>query len=354
MDLGDTLRSVALPLVRFGGYMANALIFGIPIFSLLVLRPSFAGLDGEGWDEGRLRIACRLEGLIRAGLVASFVTTAAYFLLQATVVSEFTGQEIDADSVGSLLQTSFGRWYALRFPLLAALAVVLLGRVRQWSMTSTGAGEHEPPKAWWAVWVLLASGLFVTTTFAGHAAVSSPRTLALANDLLHQAFVGVWFAGIVGLAVVLPEGWRASPDEGLRLLAPAVSRFATVAIWSIGLAAVTGTFQSLFNVEKVGDLIDSSYGRALALKILLFFGILGLGAVNHYVVKKSLKRATETGEDGGAARLFRRTIAAELAIAIGLMAATGLLAGLARTRPSSAPPPQPADFTQTRQNGASG
>jgi copper transport protein len=337
MDLGDTLRSIALPLVRLGGYMATSLLFGIPMFALLVLRPNFRDLEGPGWDEGRRRIASRLEGLVRASLIAAALTTALYFLLQATVIAEFTGEEIDPDSIGSILKTSFGRWYALRFPLLAALAVVLIGRVRLWVMASASGDEHEGPKAWWIVWLFLGFGLFVTTTFAGHAAVSSPRSLALANDLLHQVFVSTWFAGIVGLAVVLPEGWSAAPDRGLSLLAPAVSRFAKVAIWSIGLAALTGTFQSLFNLASPSDLIDSSYGRTLALKILLFFGILALGGVNHYLVQKRLARALSDGVEGGAAHLFRRTIAAELAIAIGLMAATGLLVGLARTRPSSAP-----------------
>lgn len=329
---------MALPLVRLSGYMANALIFGIPAFCLLVVRPSLRGLEGPDWDVGRARIAARLEGLVRAGLIATALSAVLYFLLQATVLAEFTGEGMDPDAIGSLMETSFGRWYALRIPLVAALGVLLLGRVGSWATAGTGDGRPAPPAAWWGLWMTLGLGLFVTATFSGHAAVSSPRTTALVNDLLHQVAVGIWFAGVVGLAVVLPEGWASRRVDGLRLLTPAVSRFARVALVSISLAAVTGTINSFLNLQAFGDLLDSSYGRTLALKIALFLLVLMLGGINHYFVRERLQRASRNRTAEPSVRLlFRRTIAAELAIALALMAATGLLVGLARTRPSSAP-----------------
>ncbi|HVF53648.1 MAG TPA: CopD family protein [Actinomycetota bacterium] len=330
MDVEDALRSIALPLVRFGGFAATALVMGIPAIILLVLRPSFSGLEGHDWDAGRAGVAARLEGFVRAALISSVATTALYLLLQATVVSELRDTDMGGDTLTSVVETSFGRWQAIRFPILAGLAAILVGKVR-------GSLRPGGMRAWWALWLGLGVALTATSSMSGHAAVSSPRTLAILNDVVHLVSGSIWFAGIVVLAVVLPDGWRnRSQEDGVKLLAPAVTAFSRVALVSISVVAVTGTLNSLFNVESPGDLLSSGYGRTLALKIILFLGILALGGINHFVLRRKLELSLAGGRPGGAHRAFRRTIAIELAIAIGLMALTGLLTGLARTRPSVA------------------
>jgi putative copper resistance protein D len=86
-------------------------------------------------------------------------------------------------------------------------------------------------------------------------------------------------------------------------------------------------------MEKLSDFWEESYGRAIALKIVLFVGILALGGINHYFVRDRLERARESGEPSDTQRLFRKTIGTELAIALSIMLLTGLLVGLARTKP---------------------
>ncbi len=70
----------------------------------------------------------------------------------------------------------------------------------------------------------------------------------------------------------------------------------------------------------------------MALKVALFGGVLLLGGLNHFFVRRRLARELGGSDTGGARSLFRRTIAGELVIALLLMAVTGLLAGLSRTR----------------------
>jgi putative copper export protein len=101
---------------------------------------------------------------------------------------------------------------------------------------------------------------------------------------------------------------------------------------SIGVLAATGTLNSFLHVGKLGDLVGTSYGRTLGLKILLFLLVLGLGAMNHFVLRDRLKQAQAQEGSLEPARLFRKTIAAELVLALLLMGMTGLLVGLARTR----------------------
>lgn len=343
MGFEDDLRTVAYTLLRFTAFSSHALLLGLVPVLLLVFRPAFLAVDDPAaWRRGRQRFAGRLERLTQAALIASVTSTLLILLLQAALISELSPSgEVSGGAFSSVLDTSFGRWHALRIPLAAALAILLVGRVRQWSLLGTAPGEESPGSIWWGAWALLATGLLVTTTLSGHSTVASPTGLAIANDILHLLSSGTWFAGIIILAVALPDGWI---DQGagarLQLLSPAVNRFARVAMISITIVAITGTLNSFFHVGRLDDMFSTTYGQTLTIKIIFFFGILAFGGVNHYVVERRLAKARATGTEKDAHRVFRKTIAAELAIALIVMLLTGLLTGLSRTKgPSAAPPP---------------
>jgi copper transport protein len=348
MGWEETLRSVAFSLVRFSAFAANALIFGLVPILLLVLRPSFAGLPQDsGWARGRRRLSERLEGLFQASLVASVTATAIALVLYAVQQAEvLTAGELGTGSFESVFDSTFGRWYLIRFPVVAVLAVLLGGRVRRFSLSGAGDERSAPPRILWVLWAALGLLLLVSSTFSGHAAVAAPRLVAIVTDAIHLAAGATWFAGIVLLAVALPDAWRAHGEaERLRLLAPVVVRFSHVALVSITIVAITGVISSFLHVAQVDDLVDSGYGRALAIKILIFFGILLLGAINHFVLRARMTSGLESGEPVSAQRLFRKTIAAELAIALAIFGTTGVLTGLARTRQTTAAPAS-VDLTQ--------
>ena len=348
----EDLRSVAYTLARFTGFSANAVLFGAVPVLLLVLRPAFAGLTEDQWSRGRRRVGARLEGIVQASLIASATATAIALLLQAVLVAQLNREPLDFHSFSSSLNTTFGQWYLLRFPLLVGLAVLIVGKVRRSALAGAGDGERAPGRAWWVAWAAFGLALLATNSFSGHAAVAQPHAVAVLNDLVHLASGAIWFAGIIVLAIVLPDGWSgAPPAERARLLAPAVTRFSKVALVTIGIVAVTGTVNSFLDVNALGDLIDTGYGRTLALKIGLFLFVLALGGINHFFLRKRLERA-ERGDSpdaaAGAQGMFRRTIAAELAIAIGLMGMTGLLVGQARTKENVVVRPPGTDLSSRR------
>ncbi|MGH2697813.1 MAG: copper resistance D family protein, partial [Actinomycetota bacterium] len=194
-------------------------------------------------------------------------------------------------------------------------------------------GEKRPGVAWWSLWFVLSVTLLGTWSFAGHAAVSSPAWAALINDVIHLAAGAAWFAGIVILAVALPDAWqdRERPDR-LQVLSEVVSRFSRVALISIIIVAATGTLNSFFNLENPRDLIDSGYGITLTIKIVLFLGIVALGAINHFLIRKRLRKAATEGGSADPYGLFRKTLATELVLGLLLIGSTGLLVGLDRTR----------------------
>jgi copper transport protein len=333
MEVEQTLRSISFVVVRFAGFSANALLFGLVPVCLLVLRPAFAGLPPAEWTSGLRRLAARLEGLAQAGLVASALATALALLLQVLLVASLTGGDLGLGSLEAVIASSFGAWHLLRFPLLGALVVLLVRRIRHESLAGVAGGKGRPPSAWWFSWGVIALGLLATTSLSGHAAVADPVAVALVNDVVHLAAGATWFTGIVVLAVALPDAWRGGEElDRLALLAEAVGRFSRVALVSIVVVAVTGALNSFLNVGSFGDLLSSGYGRALALKIGLFVVVLGLGGINHLYIRRRLRAAARSGTPTRSQSLFRKTIALELAVGIAVLGVTGLLAGFARTR----------------------
>lgn len=328
------LRDIAFTCVRFLAFSAHAFLFGVPFILLVVLRPVFASLDRDGWAQGRSRVAARIEGAVQASLIASVIATALAIAIQASLLAELSDGELTTGAFRAVFKTSFGQWHLSRYLLLAVLAVMLMGKVRARSLKLDGA----PGLWWWLGWMALGLGLLSTHSFTGHAAVASPQPLGLLNDVVHLAFGSVWFAGIVVLAVFLPDAWRSRGDaESLTLLGPIVARFSKVAMISITVVAVTGALNSFFNVGYLKDLVEAPYGISLTVKVVFFLGILAMGGINHFFLSKRLQQGMENPRAGGAQRFFRVTIAIELAIGLTIMGVTGWLSGQAKTRKVMAP-----------------
>lgn len=339
MGFEETFRSVTLTLSRTISFSAHLFLFGLVPLFLLVLRPSFAGLSGDEWRTARARMARRLEGMVQAALTATALATLIALVVQFALVSEVDGGEITSRPIFSVLETRFGSMYLLRFPLLAGLVVLLVGRVRSWGLSGTEPGETSPGKAWWIGWAGLAGALMATSSFSGHAGVGSPVTVSIANDLLHLACAATWFTGIVVLALVLPDGWRGRTEsEKVRLLAPAVVRFSTVAMVTITVLGITGVLNSYLHVGRLADMFETRYGISISLKILVYLGILAMGGVNHFFVKRKLQAALDQGRGDPSQHLFRRTIAIELIMALLILGITGFLTGEGRTRGTETPP----------------
>lgn len=338
MGFEEILRNVAYTITRFMAFSGHAFLFGAPAVLLLVLRPSFRDAGNDRWSDGRRRVAERLEGLIGSALIASAVATAVAIALQATLVAEIEEGDLTTPSFLSVFSTTFGQWHLFRYPVLAGLLVLLSGKVVQWSLRPSGGAS----RVWWIGWLGLSLALLATSSFTGHAAVASPRALGLLNDIVHLGAASVWFSGIVIFAVLLPDAWRGRDDlTSLELLAPAVIRFSKVALIAITIVAVTGTINSLLNVAELSDMWRSPYGLSLSTKIALFVGILGLGGVNHLVLRERMRRGTDSARARSAQRTFRITIATELVIAVLIMGTTGWLVGQSKTRQTPLPPTNP-------------
>ncbi|MCA1708031.1 MAG: CopD family protein [Actinobacteria bacterium] len=319
MTIEDALRNVAFSLLRLTTFASNGLLFGLPIFVLAVLRPSVSSAGSRAPGAGR-----RVEDLVRAALTGAVAAVLVTLLLQTALVAGLQASELGGRALSSVLSSGFGTWSLLRIPLLLGMGILLVGRVDT-------AVDEGAPALWWGSWLSLAGAVLVATSLAGHARVSAPPASVI-NDSLHLASGSTWFAGVVALVVILPI---AAMGRGRKLVvAAAVTRFSKIAFASIALAAVTGTLNSYLDVRRIRDLWATNYGVTLSLKIAFFLAIVGLGAMNHFVIRRRLERevVADDAHGEGAGALFRKTVGLEVAIAIVLLGVTAVLTGLAPTK----------------------
>jgi copper transport protein len=235
-----------------------------------------------------------------------------------------------------LLGSTTGRWLLWRAAMLAAAGAAvgwLLARPATDPplLAPAAAGGPRPRRAA-TVGPLLAIGLaggagMLVHALAGHAAgPSSLRPLNLLAQWTHLLAVGVWIGGLVWLFAGLRRHATARPTREM------VLRFSKLAGISLAVVVVTGVVRAADELGGWGRLVDSRFGRALDLKLLLFAGLVGLGALNRY----RLVPLFQAGARRRAATRLRRSVGAELGLAAAVLAAAALLSQLAPGAPDGA------------------
>jgi copper transport protein len=223
------------------------------------------------------------------------------------VVMTLAERAIVGVSLATLLGASAGGPFVEQAIAVAVCGVAVAGfvvRPGRWTVAAVGLSA--------------VAALFVHV-HGGHADGRSPfRLLDLAVQGAHVTAVGVWIGGLVWLLL----GFRgASRAERARR----VHAFSTLAGVALAVVLATGVARALAEVGPLGDLVHTSFGVALLVKLALVAVLVGLGAVNRFRVVPAL-----AGEAApSAARAFARVSRAEIVAAAAVLAATAVLSGLA-------------------------
>ena len=195
---------------------------------------------------------------------------------------------------------------------------------------------------------IVGCALALTPALAGHAHTQSPVALLVSADVVHVVGMSAWLGGLVFLLFAVPAATRAlEPADRTRLLAATLQRFSPLALASVLALAVTGTIQALVEVRTLDALTGTAFGRAVAIKAILLLVLIGLGAINRQRVVPSLRRLAAGGAaPGDAGRLLRRTLRAEVALIVTVLAVTGALTGYAPPTAATAATAGPVSVTQ--------
>jgi copper transport protein len=334
-----TVTEVAAGAVRAVAYGALAAGLGGLLFLVLVWAPALAGAAGadERWRAAAEGLARRWRRVWAVALATGVLTAALGLVLQAATAGGTSfWSALDPSVVREVLDTRAGRGWLARLvawlALGAAVAVVARRRgeapaLRRVALGADGVVVDRPSRGALAAVGTFALLLAATPALAGHASVQPPVALLLPLDVVHVLSMSAWLGGLAALLVLLPVATGAlEPADRTRLLAGAVARFSRVALYAVIALTASGVVQTIVHVDRWGALLDTAFGRAVSIKVVLLLAVVALGAVNQRRVVPRLRALAAGGQTpGGAGRLLRSTVRAEVALLVVVLGVTGAL-----------------------------
>lgn len=320
--------------VQFG---AIALGLGSLLFALLCWLPGLRATAGAGagWEAASTAFSARLRALLLASAAAGALSATAAIVLQGAVAGGTgVGEALSADVIGDVLGTRFGAVWALGGAVWLLVGVLAAAPrpvpvLRPAAVGATGLALPRTTRL--AALAVPLTALAALPALGGHASVQSPVALLTPANVLHVIAMSAWLGGVAVLVLALRAATaRLEAGERTRLLAAVVARFSTLAGVAIAVLLASGIVQGLVEVRTLTNLVETAFGRAVLVKVVLFAGIVALGWINRRRLLPDLAQAARDGEPPGrAGLLLRRTLRAELALGAAALAATGALAGYA-------------------------
>jgi copper transport protein len=255
---GDQTVGVVYGVLRGLLYTGVALLVGAVAFAVFV------------WPDARgLR---RTGQLLWSGWILAAVVTVMEVLIQGVYGAGLTlGALFHTDLIRGVLGTQFGYMSILRLALLIA-TVPLLRRLLRNPAAHPLPGWAKPATA------ALAVTMALTFALSGHAHTGDYTPLAITGDLFHINAMAVWLGGLAVLAFAVFPGRR------VHELRDVVPRFSRVAMGCVAALVISGTFQSWRQVRSLHALRTTTYGHTLLVKLFLVLILVVFGALSRQIV----------------------------------------------------------------------
>lgn len=264
--------------------------------------------------------------LYRSGLIGILLAIGLGILSQA---GQTTGNELsfpwNPETGRMLTETRLGSIWLARLAL--ALVVVWLA-----------LGQRAPWKSWLGFITNLA--LLFTVTLTSHAATEARPLLPMLGDLLHLIGMTFWLGGLVHLFTGIRQLQQLDDPLRTKLTSLLTNRFSVNAILFVSLIGITGFYSAYLRVGAWSALLISLYGHVLLIKQIFVAGLLGIAALNLFIISPRLSRDRAQGVANPAlVERFGKILIAELTFAGLLLASVSFLTYLPPARivaPSSA------------------
>jgi putative copper resistance protein D len=287
---------------RFVHFAAVLLLFGISLF------PFYTWRRDETPPSGVMRAS---EVLSALALVLAIGSGAVWFALTTNSMAESPNAYLDRDTIHFMVTgTDFGKLWIARGAVSALLLLLAL------------IGFMLRSRALRTVTALLTALLLVSLAGTGHAqsGTGQAKWLQASSDAVHLLTAGAWLGGLIPLAIVARRG---SYEQA----STALTRFSGMGYAAVAALLATGVLNAWFLVGTIHGLIDSSYGRLLSLKILIFATMVALAGLNRFRLVPRL--AGEQGGDRASLSRLRRHILAEQTLGFAVILIVSLLGTMA-------------------------
>ncbi|WP_166223767.1 copper homeostasis membrane protein CopD [Pseudomonas atagonensis] len=275
-------------ILRLALYVDLLLLFGLALFGLYNV-------------DAVLRFRPMLRGM---ALIGALLSVAGLVLMTRAMSGETEFAALWPHLQMMVLETDVGLAWAVR---MITLIVVMI---------------------WPGLWLASMAGAVALASLAwsGHGAMDNAWHLL--SDILHLLAASAWLGAM--LALILMSRLDALCSEArIRSLADSVKRFEGVGAAIVLILLVTGVANYLFIVgPTLGEVLLGTYGILLAIKVVLFGGMLVLAALNRFHLGPLLEQSLRAGQHQVAANALRRSVALELVIALLIVALVAWLGTL--------------------------
>jgi len=292
------LAAIAGRLAQFTG---AALLFGWPLFRLYAQPGKPLG------PEGGLRAVLGVSALlVLCGGALSLAAQAALM----------TGTPESARDPAVLWDVAVGTRYGhgLTARLLMALAVLAI------------ALKGPRSRGGWKLTVGLGGVLVASFAWTGHAAGGEglPGLVHRSADIVHLLAAAVWLGALPPLWLLVLRGLGRARGT-VEAAADGLARFSGIGPAVVATLVLTGLVNSwmLIGTPQPAVIMADPYGQVLLVKLALFGAMLGLAAMNRYVLTPRL--AAGSGAPPGAMNALRLSLSVEIVLGLAVLGAVSAL-----------------------------
>ncbi len=323
----------SLSVVRWLEYLTMMTLFGGLVFQLLMIGPSLRrarGLESEDRAVVLKRSThsfTRLSWLSIASLTLAIL--AALIVQTAAVLDVGFGRALSPSNLYQVLSGSgFGGPWLLQFAMLVLVAAIVF------IFTRTSRA--------WLLWagIMVMAVMFIALSITGHAGAAAKEwRSALISDWVHLVTAAIWVGGLFHLALnLMPAVSGLAAPKRVRVFHEVIPLFTRYAIPSTVLITLTGVYNSWIHLDHFAALWNTTYGKTVLLKILIFIPMLVLGGTNTFVIHPRARRLTQSNDGARDPdhlkldRSFRRSVGIEAALGVAVLLAAAVLVFLTPAR----------------------
>ena len=222
-------------------------------------------------------------------------------------MSGSTSPAFDFDALRSVLQDmQFGHVWIFRLVLMIVLSVLCA--------VSRAEGRRATPIA------VLAALLLASLAGVGHTQQNDAWVGWLIHtgaDGLHLLAAGAWLGGLLLLGIVITPNIVIAPNDELRASGDldstnALLRFSGMGSLAVAVLVISGTINSWYLVGSFANLIDTTYGKLLLSKLVVFGCMLTLAASNRFRLVPRLQRGIQSDRESALKQLRRNVLGEQL------------------------------------------
>ncbi|MGB0121555.1 MAG: copper resistance protein CopC [Solirubrobacterales bacterium] len=308
---------------RWVGYIALAITVGLISFLLLVWSPLFRS-RGELAGKAAAAVASRFRLVLGLAILAGLLASVFAMPLQgASAAGTSFWDSLRPEILREVADTRYGSVMILRILTWMALIPVAVAGHRLFADR-----ELTRKPALIALIALPVLVLVVTPALAGHASTQHPIWLLTTSDILHVAAMSIWTGGLAALILLLPAATRAVENAAAKTstLTGFLLRFSTVALVAVLVIAISGTVQAIVEINSFSALIDTAFGRAVLIKLVLFLILIAVASKNRRrLIPALVKRRQQNESPGKAGVSIRRNLRIEIILVTLVLAVTAAL-----------------------------